>query len=303
MVFDEIYPLLTALTFAVSSVIIKRLEPYGSSIMLNMFRTLIGAAIFLFIAIVTGLLSEIKLLNWITILILIISVVTSVVIGDTLYFTSMQHVGVKIATPIVNLYPIFSILIAIVFLKEQINSQFILGSVITIVGIIILTSGDVELEEDLKDFKRNFFRGIVYAFISMLSYTLAIITLTVGAEGLDPVVANTVRLPVGTLLLFVLLFIHLKRGNKRKAIEFDEDRPKTRFIILLLIAGILGTYLSSLFYVLSTQKLGAGRSAVLTSVGPLFALPLSYFWLKENVTKFTVAGTLTTLIGLWIVLS
>ena len=154
MAFDEIYPLLTALTFAVSSVIIKRLEPYGSSIMLNMFRTLIGAAIFLFIAIVTGLLSEIKLLNWITILILIISVVTSVVIGDTLYFTSMQHVGVKIATPIVNLYPILSILIAIVFLDEQFNSQFILGSVITIVGIIILTSGNVELEEDLKDFKR-----------------------------------------------------------------------------------------------------------------------------------------------------
>ena len=215
----------------------------------------------------------------------------------------MQHVGVKIATPIVNLYPILSILIAIVFLKEQFNSQFILGSVITIVGIIILTSGDVELEEDLKDFKRNYYKGIIYAFISMLSYTLAIITLTVGAEGLDPVVANTVRLPVGTLLLFALLYIHMKRGNKRKAIEFDEDRPKTRFIILLLIAGILGTYLSSLFYVLSTQKLGAGKSAVLTSVGPLFALPLSYFWLKENVTKYTVIGTILTLIGLWIVLS
>ena len=137
----------------------------------------------------------------------------------------------------------------------------------------------------------------------MLSYTLAIITLTVGAEGLDPVVANTVRLPVGTLLLFALLYIQMKRGNKRKAIEFDEDRPKTRFIILLLIAGILGTYLSSLFYVLSTQKLGAGKSAVLTSVGPLFALPLSYFWLKENVTRYTVIGTILTLIGLWIVLS
>ncbi len=303
MALDEIYPLLTAATFATSSVIIKRLEPYGSSIMLNMFRTLIGAVIFLLIAIVSGLLPEIQLLNWITISILIISVLTSVVIGDTLYFTSMQHVGVKIATPIVNLYPIFSILIAILFLDEKFHSAFILGSVITIIGIIVLTSGDVELEEDLKDFKRNYIKGIIYAFISMVSYTLAIITLTIGAEGLDPVVANSVRLPVATLLLFIILLIQMRRANKRKAIEFDEDRPKTGFIILLLIAGILGTYLSSLFYVLSTQKLGAGKSAVLTSVGPLFALPLSYFWLKENVTKFTVGGTLLTLIGLWIVLS
>ena len=122
-------------------------------------------------------------------------------------------------------------------------------------------------------------------------------------KGLDPVLANSVRLPVATIFLFIILIIQMKRTNKKKAIIFDENRPKTRFIILLLVAGILGTYLSSLFYVLSTQKLGAGKSAVLTSVGPLFALPLSYFWLKENVTKFTVAGTLTTLIGLWIVLS
>jgi drug/metabolite transporter (DMT)-like permease len=264
---------------------------------------MIGAIIFLVIAIFTGLLPEIRFLDWYTIVVLLISVVTSVVIGDTLFFQSQNHVGVKIATPIINLYPIFSILIAILFLDEEFKWQFIFGSIITIVGIVVLTSGDNELEEDSADFERNYTKGIIYAFLSMLSYTLAIVSLTVGSEGLDPVVANTVRLPVGTILLFFLLLIQMKRTNKRKAINFDENRPKTRFIVFLLIAGILGTYLSSLFYVISTQKLGAGKSAVLTSVGPLFALPLSYFWLKENVTKFTVAGTLLTLIGLWIVLS
>ena len=76
-----------------------------------------------------------------------------------------------------------------------------------------------------------------------------------------------------------------------------------KFATIMLLSGILGTYLSSLFLVISTQKLGAGMTSVLTSLGPLFALPLAYFWLKEQVTRLTIVGTVLTVIGLVIVLS
>ena len=70
----------------------------------------------------------------------------------------------------------------------------------------------------------------------------------------------------------------------------------------MLLAGILGTYLSSLFYVISVQKLGAGKTAILASIGPLFALPFAFFWLKEKINRQTIAGTILSIIGLVIIL-
>ena len=59
----------------------------------------------------------------------------------------------------------------------------------------------------------------------------------------------------------------------------------------LAAAGVLGIGIGSLFYVFAVQEAGAGRTAVLTSTQPLFALPLAVLFLREKITPKVVLGT------------
>ncbi len=301
MNFDIIFPLLTAATYAISSVIIKKLENYGPPMLLNMFRTLIGAVIFVSIILFKQSYDQLLTIGSYKMFYLIISVLFSIVIGDTSYFASQNRIGVKIASPIVNVYPLFSILIAVIFLDENISINFIIGSFVIIAGIIILSLGDTENSGARYNSKNIKLEGLLLAILSMLSYSIGVVTLTVGTHDLDPNIANSIRLPTGVILLYMGYRIQ-QRKHHEDNLSFKNHSDRNIFIYLILIAGVLGTYLSSLFYVLSVQKLGAGQTAVLSSLGPLFALPVAFIWLKEKITKLIIIGTSLTLIGLYIVL-
>ena len=152
---------------------------------------------------------------------------------------------------------------------------------------------------------RDKFVAFMFAFLSVFMYAFGVFYTTLGSKNLDANVANSVRQPVGAFLLMMILLIQpfQSKGNS------DGLSLKTQFQMLgklplldkfkIILAGLLGTYVSAVFLVLSTQELGAGKTAVLTATGPLFALPLAIFWLKEKAGILTIIGTSLSLIGLW----
>jgi drug/metabolite transporter (DMT)-like permease len=78
-------------------------------------------------------------------------------------------------------------------------------------------------------------------------------------------------------------------------------RLDARSWAVLFAASLLGTGFGSLLFVLSIQLIGAGRTAVLTSTAPLMAIPFSMVWLQERPTRWTVAGTVLTTMGIALV--
>ena len=49
------------------------------------------------------------------------------------------------------------------------------------------------------------------------------------------------------------------------------------------------------------QRAGAARTAILSSTGPLFALPLAALALQERVTRQIAVGTVLSIAGIWLV--
>tara|TARA_B100000287_G_scaffold20265_1_gene20265 strand:+ start:3273 stop:4247 length:975 start_codon:yes stop_codon:yes gene_type:complete len=312
----DLYALLGAASFAISSAIIKRMNKLGDVIQLNFLRTLIGAIIFIIHFV---LFIDFNLINDISGLILfylIISVILNIVIGDTAFFESQNKLGVKIAMPIVNTYPYFTIILAIIFLNEFITIEVILGSLILIPGIIFLSVDRAEKEDknlNLNNNKDKIFdedkiKGLIYVMIAVLCYSLGMLFTTVGTVNIDPILANSIRVPVATVgLLFLMRVSNTSKVNKNNfEIGFEQNfNPfswSNKYRILMLLSGVLGTYFSSLFLVLSVQEIGASRSAILFSTGPFFSLPIAIYWLKEKLSYFTIIGTIMTIIGLWVIL-
>ncbi|HSJ52568.1 MAG TPA: EamA family transporter, partial [Anaerolineae bacterium] len=108
------------------------------------------------------------------------------------------------------------------------------------------------------------------------------------------VVANSIRQP---LAMVILLGINLTTGQWRSLRRLDR-----KSWTLILLASFVGTGIGTLFFVMSIQMAGAGRTAVLTSTAPLMAIPFSMLWLRERPSRWTLAGSLLTTVGVVMVI-
>ncbi len=78
--------------------------------------------------------------------------------------------------------------------------------------------------------------------------------------------------------------------------------PTRRATKLVIIAGFFGMALGSLLYVTAVSYLGAAIMSVVASTAPLFAVPVSVFYLKEKLTRLAVVGIALTLLGVFMVI-
>ena len=122
---------------------------------------------------------------------------------------------------------------------------------------------------------------------------MGLVALKLATEGIHVVVVNSVRQPMGALMLLVPALLG---GRWRELRGLD-----ARSWVAIGFAGLVGTGLGTLLFVLAIQMIGAGRTAVLTSTTPILALPFSMLLLRERPTRWTVAGTFVTTAGIALV--
>ena len=70
---------------------------------------------------------------------------------------------------------------------------------------------------------------------------------------------------------------------------------------MILAGGFLGMTLGSLLYTYTVDLIGAAVASLLGSTAPLFALPISIFFLKERYTPKSIIGALLTVLGVVLV--
>ena len=86
------------------------------------------------------------------------------------------------------------------------------------------------------------------------------------------------------------------RGSRQEVQRFTR-----RTLVLCLLAGVLGWGLAGSFYALSIQYAGPAKAAIIGASAPLFAVPLSWLFLGERPTRYTVVGTALTIAGVLLV--
>ncbi|MHA2275211.1 MAG: EamA family transporter, partial [Candidatus Kariarchaeaceae archaeon] len=228
--FDLIYPILAAASFSISSVIIRNLQQLGSPAYLNLFRTGIGAVLFVVHLLIINKPDQLLDLSLLVLFYLFLSVIFNVVIGDTMYFSSQNVIGVKIATPIVNTFPLVTVLIAVIWLDESFSLKFILGGIIIIIGITILS---MDMDEDGSEFqfsRSERTRAFLFAFGAIICYALGVTYTTIATEDLNPVVANSIRLPFGALSLGFLMGIQRTKINTYPADDVISSNTDKRLL-------------------------------------------------------------------------
>ena len=224
---------------------------------------------------------------------LVLSVLGLLVVGDTLYFRSMDLAGVSWAMPVASVNPLWAVLLAAAFLGEPLSWTLVLGAGLVIAGVVLVSRSTMPEVVDRVVDPENRRRGILLALLVSVLWAAGQVALKPGTAGMHSVVANSVRQPMGML---ILLGLTLRQGRWRALRKLDR-----RSWAVIGIASLVGTGAGSLFFVWAIQLAGAGRTAVLTSTAPLLAIPFSMLWLRERPTRWTLAGTLLTTTGIVLV--
>jgi len=286
----EAIALLSALLWAFASVLmgwgVKRLHV----IPLNLIRCVVSTVFFWSLLPFFGgfqAMAAIEAGQWLW---LFLSVVMLLIVGDLLYFRSLDLVGVSWAMPVAGINPLWAVLLAALFVDEPLSWSLLAGTLLVIAGLVLVSRST---NKDGVVAGRRQRIGLLLALLTSVAWGIGSVILKLAAEGLDPVVANSVRQPMGAVMM---LGLALARGRHKDLRELDR-----RSWLTIIVASLVGTGLGSLLFVLAIQMIGAGRTAVLTSTAPLMAIPLAVLWLHERPNRRTLIGALLATAGIILV--
>jgi DME family drug/metabolite transporter len=332
----ELAGIASAGLWACSSLIMADLSRRMPALAVSFLRLSVGLAFYLVLLFASGNLDGLLHVGWGKAVALGLSAIVAMGIGDTLYISGMHMIGVSKASPIsVTSYPLLTVLLAWLLLGEVLSVAAILGTLLVVGGIVLVVvrPGSVPAMENLQESLEEglpgadgdlvpvtagsfdaaaarvavkparparvaapelSWLGVGLVLVAAVTWACSTIWLRQLTTDTNLIVVNSVRVPIAALFLGTL-------AASRGALDLRKYRP--RDLWLLVGAGLVGSGIGSLLYVYALREAGAGRSAILNSLSPVFALPLAAWLLRERVTKLTIAGTLLALVGVWLVIT
>jgi drug/metabolite transporter (DMT)-like permease len=215
------------------------------------------------------------------------------VIGDGMLFESFLLIGPRLAMLLALLVPVFSALLAWIFLGETLRLPEIFSILLTIGGVAwVVAEETAPVAEPASGPPRKHRLGIWLAAGGAAGQAVGLLFSRMGlAGGYSAISATLVRVGVAGLALALL---SLGQGELRAQLVKMRDRTA----MLQIAAGALtGPVLGVTLSLVAIAHAHIGVASTLMSLTPVLLLPVSHFLFKERITSRAVLGTLVALIG------
>ena len=304
----------------------SRVDPLS----ISAIRAVWGASFVVVLLFAAGAQADLGAMSAGTIVELVLSAVVALALGDTLYVISIGLLGMNRSfTMSVGLYAVMSFALGAIFLDERVRWDTVLGSGLVLVGVYLVSiygrsaaaestdpdgqsisasrppiAGAAELQASAgRGSARLGLRGhvlgprhgtrlgLVLVALAALAWAISTVWLRDASEDFDALAVSAVRLPAAALVIGMAAGLRPGTALRRRSLS-------RRSLGVLVFAGIVGTGLGSWLFIFAVQEVGAGRTAVLSSVSPLFALPLGALVLGEPITRWVALGTALAVVGI-----
>lgn len=216
---------------------------------------------------------------------LAISGVLGIAISDTFFFSALKEVGARAVVLLTTSGQIFTLLLAVVLLKERLPIDGWISIALIILGIAIgiLPSSSPQRKTSLK--------GIVFGFISVLSMSISVILMKKGLEGTPTLYATFIRMLAGTSGMFLTGIITFRL--KKWVMPFRNTTLILQFAIAVCVITFGGFWLA----IVAFKYTSVAIANSLISMEPIFIIPLSAIFLKEKITFQAVIGAAMAVTG------
>ena len=229
---------------------------------------------------------------------LMLSGVIGLALGDFFLFRSYQLVGPRIGLLLLSLAPVYSAIIAWLFLGEQLATREVIGIIVTLGGIawVVMSGSKSKIDEPTQKHSST---GILYGCIAALGQSIGMVLSRQGMYGqFPPFAGSLIRITAAVLFLWVVA-IFQRTANKTIQSSISDLRSTGWVSFGALFGPVIGVSAS----LLAIQNSNLGVASTLMALPPVFMLPISYFFFKERFGWQSVAGTILAIAGVGILLT
>jgi len=210
-------------------------------------------------------------------------------------FNIFQNLGIQytssgIASVLLATNPLFVLILGVIFLREKITRNKLIGGIFGFVGVTVIIFGGKNIISILLS---SSFVGNIMALLSALCWGLYVIMNKRVLRQYSPLLLTTSAFIFGSLLLFLL---YLFSGNLYVII----DLSITSWLLVIYL-GFVSSALAYFLWNYTLERMKASKASIFLFLIPVVAILLGKVILAEKITFFVVAGTCLVLSGIYLV--
>jgi len=195
----------------------------------------------------------------------------------------MKYTSASISSVIQSTSPIFTVMLAFIFLREARTLNKIVGSLVGLIGTVFLTTGGSF------NFDATVF-GNLLILISSISYAISGILIKVALSRIDPLDLLCFEVIFG---FFMLLIPNMVLEDLSAVISFGID-----VWMYILFLSVFAGFLASIMYYMVLREEEISYLAIFSYLIPVFAIISSYIMLHETLGVKEIFFTMVILSGI-----
>lgn len=199
------------------------------------------------------------------------------------YFKALQLGDVNKVVPIDKSSTILTMILAFVFLKEDITIPMISGMIAIGIGTYLMIQ---KKEEEQKQVKNKIW--LIYAVLSAVFASLTSILAKVGIENVESNLGTAIRTIVVLIMAWIIVFLQKKHGQVKNI-------SKKSFVFIGL-SGI-ATGASWLCYYKALHDGVASIVVPIDKLSILVTVAFAYIFLKEKLSRKSMVGLILITVG------
>jgi len=203
-------------------------------------------------------------------------------------FMGLKYVTAALERLMLYLYPTIVVLLSAIFLRQRITGRIVLALALSYAGIVLVFGRDLTLSGD----PHALWLGGALVFAGAFLYAVYLV-------GAGPVIARLGSLRfIALAMLTSTVFVFIQFGTTRPVSQLAVPM---RIQLLSLAMAIFSTVLPTFLVAEAIKRIGANRTSLLGSLGPLFTIALGFWILGEPVHWIQLAGAALVLGGVTLV--
>lgn len=199
------------------------------------------------------------------------------------YFKALQLGDVNKVVPIDKSSTILTMILAFVFLKEDITIPMVIGMIAIGIGTYLMIQ---KKEEEQKQVKNKIW--LIYAVLSAVFASLTSILAKVGIENVESNLGTAIRTIVVLIMAWIIVFLQKKHGQVKNI-------SKKSFVFIGL-SGI-ATGASWICYYKALHDGLASIVVPIDKLSILVTVAFAYIFLREKLSRSSMAGLILITVG------
>lgn len=200
-------------------------------------------------------------------------------------YKSFEIGKLAIISPIVNSFPLITIILSLYFFNEKISYLQSVSIILIIAGIFFISFK----YEDIKKLKFKFAdKGIIFALVTCLGWGVYTFLQKPVVNEVGPVLASFY---IESSVLFFSVIIFFNKISSKKKLRFDIIGVKYLFLSAICIT------LAVLSFNFAITNNAVSLVSALSGLTPIFAFILSYIFLKEKTNFNQKIGIFLSVLG------